>query len=210
MPISFINMSQKPQVAIWKLNEGWEELLSMLGERDEYASFLERVSGDVRRCERFASRLLLREILGYEPSVSYRPSGAPYITGSLSHISISHTKGFVAVAVDDHPTGIDIEYMSDRVKRIRGKFMSESEERYIDPQNEIEHLLLHWCAKETLFKVIGEEGVDFRKHLHVEPFAYSGSGAFVARESITEAGRSYRFAFNVTPEYVLTYSMGEL
>lgn len=208
MPISFINTS--PLFGVWELNESWEELFTKLSNKDEHAQFLQKVSGDVRRCERFASRLLLRELLGYEATVSYNSSGAPYIGNSPLNISISHTKGFVAVIVESKPTGIDIEYRSDRVRRIRSKFMNEEEEKHIDQEHEVEHLLLHWCAKETLFKVIGQESVDFRKHLHIEPFRYSDSGAFIARESITDIGSSYRFAFSVTQEYVLTYSLGEL
>jgi phosphopantetheinyl transferase (holo-ACP synthase) len=32
-------------------------------------------------------------------------------------------------------------------------------------------LLLIWCAKEALYKAIGQKGTDFRIHLQIEPIA---------------------------------------
>ena len=119
--------------------------------------------------------------------------------------SISHTKDYVAVILDKRPTGIDIEYRSDRILKIRSRFMNPEEEAGIDLEHEVEHLLIHWCAKETLFKIIGQEGVDFQKHLHVNPFPYLSSGTFKGRETRTEACREYELAYQVTPDYVLTW-----
>ena len=118
---------------------------------------------------------------------------------------ISHTKDYVAVILDKRPTGIDIEYRSDRILKIRSRFMNPEEEAGIDLEHEVEHLLIHWCAKETLFKIIGQEGVDFQKHLHVNPFPYLSSGTFKGRETRTEACREYELAYQVTPDYVLTW-----
>lgn len=95
----------------------------------------------------------LQELTGGSALIAYHPNGAPYLSGSSLHISISHTKGYAAVLLQDHPAaGIDIEYRSERVSRIRSRFMNPEEEAGIDKEYETEHLLLHWCAKETLLK----------------------------------------------------------
>ena len=83
--------------------------------------------------------------------------------------------------------------------------MNEEEEAGIDQEHEVEHLLMHRCAKESLDKIIGQEGVDFQKHLHVNPFPYLSSGTFKGRETRTEACREYELAYQVTPDYVLTW-----
>ncbi len=44
--------------------------------------------------------------------------------------------------------------------------------------DEVYVLLLHWSAKETLFKVMGVEGVDFIRHLHIFPFCHGRGGVF--------------------------------
>ena len=159
-----------PLHGVWKMEESSDELLGMLEHKADYSSFLERVSAEKRRQERFASRVLLKELLGEEVRVDYHSTGAPFLACVPLYISISHTRDYVAVILDKRPTGIDIEYRSDRILKIRSRFMNPEEEAGIDLEHEVEHLLIHWCAKETLFKIIEQEGVDFQKHLHVNPF----------------------------------------
>lgn len=196
-----------PLWGVWKIEESSEALFSLLCNGEEYLSQLEPIHTEQRRREWLASRVLLQELAGGGPRIAYRPNGAPYLTGSPLHISISHTKGYAAVLLQDGPAaGIDIEYRSGRVSRIRSRFMNPEEEAGIDKEHETEHLLLHWCAKETLFKMIGQEEVDFLRHLHVCPFPYAEEGSFTVRETRTPEGAAYRLGYLVTPEFVLTHS----
>lgn len=196
-----------PLHGVWKMEEDSEVLLAMLNRKDDYSAFLNRVSAEKRRQEHLASRVLLKELMGEEESVSYRPTGAPFLANSPQFISISHTKGYVAVIVDNQPTGIDIEYRSDRVVKIRSRFMNPEEEQGVDPSHEVEHLLIHWCAKETLFKIIDQEEVDFQKHLHVLPFLYAPEGVFIVRETRTPACQEFQLAYKVTTDYVMTWAI---
>lgn len=197
----------RPLMGIWKMEESADELLTMLDKKADYLPFLERVTAEKRRQERLASRVLLKELLGMETLVEYRPDGAPFLPHLPLHISISHTKGYVAVILDTCPTGVDIEYRSDRILKIRSRFMNPDEEAEIDPFHEVEHLLVYWCAKETLFKVMGQENVDFRDHLHVSTFPYAASGTCVGKETRTADRKEYELAYRVTPEYVLTWCL---
>lgn len=195
-----------PTRGVWKIEESVEEALARLSDKAAYAEFLARFTAEGRKREYLATRLLLRELLGEEASIAYRPSGAPFLPKHpLLYISISHTKGYAAVSLDNRPTGIDIEYRSDRVRKIRDRFLSAEEETHINPAHETAHLLIHWCAKETLFKLIDQEEVDFRIHLRVLPFPYSTEGKLTVREYRTPARREYTLAYHVTPEYVLTW-----
>ena len=166
---------------------------------------LNRFVSERRKMEWLSVRVLLYSMLQEDKEIGYSPEGKPYLTDHSFFISISHTKGYVAVIFYKRPTGIDIEYRSDRILKIRSRFMNPEEEAGIDLEHEVEHLLIHWCAKETLFKIIGQEGVDFQKHLHVNPFPYLSSGTFKGRETRTEACREYELAYQVTPDYVLTW-----
>ena len=196
-----------PLWGIWKIKESSEELLSLLQNREEYLSPLEQLRTEQRRREWLACRVLLQALMGRPAFIAYRPNGAPYLPGSSWHISISHTKGYAAVLLQDRPAaGIDIEYRSERVRKIRSRFMNPEEEAGIDKEHETEHLLLHWCAKETLFKMIGEEEVDLLRHLHVHPFPYAEEGSFTVCETRTEEGTAYRLNYLVTSDFVLTHS----
>lgn len=194
-------------LGVWRMTERSDELLAMLNCQDEYRPFLERVSAEGRRRERLASRVLLARLLGYEACVGYRVDGAPFLPGSPLHVSISHTRDFAAVIVGERPVGIDIEYRSDRVWKIRERFLSPDELAMLDPSHEMEQLLICWCVKEALFKLLGQQSVDFREHLRVKPFEYRESGELLAQEFRTGKKAVSRFAYRVTPEYVLVYSL---
>lgn len=205
MPIMF--KMDSPLLGVWRMTERSDELLAMLDRQEEYRPFLGRVSAEGRRRERLASRVLLARLLGHEARVDYRVDGAPFLPGSPLHVSISHTRDYAAVIVGERPVGIDIEYRSDRVWKIRERFLSPDELVMLDPSNEVEQLLICWCVKEALFKLLGQRSVDFREHLRVMPFAYRESGELLVWESRTGRNLMSRFAYRVMPEYVLVYSL---
>lgn len=196
---------ENPLYGVWKMDEDSNQLLQMLDRKADFESFLQRVTAEKRRQEHFASRVLLKDLLGKEVKVDYRQSGAPFLEECSHYISISHTKDYAAVIVDSQPTGIDIEYRSDRVVKIRSRFMNPEEDSFIDSNYEVEHLLIHWCAKETLFKIIDQEGVDFQKHLHVEPFTYASEGTFRVRETRTADCQEFLLAYQVREDFVMTW-----
>lgn len=197
-----------PLWGVWKMEEPSETLLSILRDGDGYLEKLNSLRPEQRRREWLASRVLVQELHGSPVRVDYLPNGAPFLAGSPLHISISHTKGYAAVLLQEHPAaGIDIEYRSGRVLKIRDRFMTPEEESAIDKAHEADHLLLHWCAKETLYKMLGEESVDFREHLHVHPFPYAEKGRFTVSETRTERRRSFPLHYLVTPDFILTWSV---
>ena len=166
------------------------------------------IKTEKRRQEWLASRVLLKELIGEELLIAYHDDGAPYLPGSSLSLSISHTNGYAAVLLQDQETaGIDIEYHSNRVLKIRSRFMSPEEDASVCPDHVVEHLLIHWCVKEALFKMIRQQDVDFIKHLHVEPFTYANSGQIRANETRTPETLSYTLNYEVFPAFVLVYSV---
>ncbi len=193
---------------IWKIEESADELQQLLAAAPTVPDTLRT---EKRRQEWLATRLLLRTLFDKDTPVAYHPNGAPYLPDEARYISISHTDGYVAVLLQSSPfAGIDIERTTDRVLRVRHKFMSHEEAAALDPAHDREHLLLHWCAKETLFKMIGQEEVDFRRHLHIMPFSYAETGTFIARESRTPRMRAFELAYQVTPDFIWVWSTGNL
>lgn len=205
MPVIMKHTS--PLWCVWRIEERSDELLSLLGNKD-YLCGLSAMRTEKRQQEWLASRTALKEILGQEALIHYRENGAPFLEDKTSALSISHTKGYAAVLLSEQAVaGIDIEYRSDRVLKIRSRFMSTEEEAGIDKFHEVEHLLIHWCAKEALFKMMGQEDVDFVRHLHVLPFPYNETGYFKVRESCTPEGASYILNYLVKPDFILVWSL---
>lgn len=205
MPL--LECHSSPLWGIWKIDETWEELLQQLDCRDEYSGVLERFTSDSRKSEWLAVRLLLKRLLNSETSIAYHDTNVPYLPDLSYHVSISHTKGYAAVLLGEQPVGIDIEYRSERIHRIKSRFMNEKELTGLGELN-TEQLLVCWSAKETAFKKMQERVVDLQTDLHVISFDYTGNNGFLCiKETFTPASVVYKIKYVITQAFVLTYSI---
>lgn len=196
-------------LGIWRMEESPETLLRLfpLHLRHEANRYLEGVRSMRRAIEWLSTRIMLMELLQKEQIIHNREDGSPYLEDEQHYISISHTKAYAAVLVhQSSPVGIDIEMRSERVIKIADKFISERE--YIDPSQQIIHQLLHWSAKESLFKRMNEKGIDFREHLYIHPFTPRLKGLLTATETRSDQSLSYKIDYEVHPDYVLTWTAG--
>lgn len=157
---------QHVRFAVWSLTETEAELETLTGLQAPT-----RLKTPSRRLEYLAVRALA-VAFGLDPAaIGYKSTGQPYLSGDHRTISITHTKGYAALLLSDHPlVGIDMEARSDRALRIRHKFMHPEEETLMQAagMDEVTGLLLHWCVKEAVFKAISEEGVDFKSDIRVD------------------------------------------
>jgi phosphopantetheinyl transferase len=193
--------------AISAIGKSSEELMDLLDKKDMYLPYIRSVSLESRKREWLSARVLFKKIFQEEKEILYLPNGKPYFADRSFHISISHTKGYVAVALNEkHPVGIDIEYISPRINKIRDRFMNEEENRHLSADNEEIQLLLHWSAKESLFKILGIEDVDFKSCLHISPFCLvmHECSSFSARETRTAQRQEYTVRYLANEAYVVT------
>lgn len=205
MPL--VSKHTSPCRGLWKIEETADELWELLRQPSVYRPFLSKFRTEKRKQEWLASRVLLESMAGETVPIAYRPDGAPYLPGSPLSVSISHTRGYAALLLQETPAaGIDIEYRSDRVLNIRSRFLSPAENAAIDPLYEVEHLLVHWCAKEALYKMIRREGVDFISHLHIRPFAYAPAGRIEVYATHSSQPVFFRLAYEVRPDFVWVWS----
>ncbi len=171
---------------------------------------LEHFTSDMRKYQWLAVRVLLKTLCGEEKKWSIFLPGS-HIWQMEVHISgILHTNGYVAVAL--HPTeevGIDIERYGVTVP-VFLFFVRPDEEKTMNQGDEVYVLLLHWSAKETLFKVMGVEGVDFIRHLHIFPFVMEEEGCLEAQEYRTEEQWHYRVRYLTHPDFVLTWTIKKM
>ena len=197
-------------VGIWKVDETIEQLRSMFHQFSIYEEDFMRFSAEKRKQEWLAVRILLKELCGEEKKIAYLPSGKPYLEDGSAFVSFSHTSGYVAVAL--HPSaevGVDIEQYGTRVQRVASRFIREDEKVSVKSGDEIYALLLHWSAKETLFKLMKDEAVDFVNHLHILPFAPKESGTFHACEYRSGKEQKFLIHYDTHPDYVLTFACWE-
>ena len=116
------------------------------------------------RVVRLAWRALLREMLSPTTAeVSYLPSGKPQIRNSqYQHISVSHSRDYVAVALSQDPCGVDVERIDRNFEHVKSRYMTVAESQLSADRR---WAAVVWCAKEALYKYAGREGLDFLRDI---------------------------------------------
>ncbi len=195
---------------IWKVEETQEELRAELSpiscDEVELASY----KSPSRKMEYLSVRVLLKELLGREIRILHEDSGKPYLADGTYHVSISHTKGYAAVALHrEREVGIDIEQVAERVRKVTSRFVREDELPQLEqdaPMVQLQKLLIVWSAKETLFKVLNCREVDFLEHLHIFPFiCHPEGGGMEGQELRTPEEKRYSLHYLLHPDFVCTY-----
>lgn len=151
MPLLRISqINQGTWLGIYQVEESEEELyINHPFLKDLKDAFWGGYKSRQRRLEVAATHLLLSLMIGKETGIHHFANGKPYISCGYN-ISLSHTKGYVAVIVStSHCVAVDIEHRSDRVRRIAPWFVREEEQT-----EETWQMLLLWCAKETMYKLL--------------------------------------------------------
>ena len=197
-------------IAIWHITETSDELYALLGTQRYDAQLLEK-KNESRRAEWLAVRLLVKELFGVECEVAYHPTGRPYLKNGTVHISISHTKGFAAVAYHhEAPIGMDIEYISSRVERIASRFTTQVEASYIDVHDEDVCQMFHlinWSAKETLYKLFDSPSMaEFKEVFHIASYALAECGTMNATVCDVEKNM-LAVSYRTFPEFVCTWAV---
>lgn len=207
MPLFLQHIEKDFRWGIWKVEESEADLLACFSDKAMYADGLAKLKSPHRRIEWLAVRALLKSLAGDEKRVGYLPNGRPFLEDGSYSLSISHTKGYVAVLLSSSQTlvGIDIEQTGERVRKVAHKFVGPSEVISLYDNSDIWALLLHWSAKESMFKCLDTPEVDFISHLHIHPFQVQSAGTFQAHETRTPSAREYTVHYLLHPDFVLTY-----
>lgn len=145
---------------------GSEEFL-IAKANSEDAAFVERFSNERRRCEVLAWRAIVRRELGNDVKIGYDEYGAPMVDVPNSFISVSHSKGVVAVMIAEAPCAVDIEQSERDFAKVASKYLSEDERQLAEQNNLFAEL---WCAKEALYKYYKIGGVDLAADLTVSEY----------------------------------------
>ena len=195
MPLLRIIKRDEATIGLWEMVDGEfdsctdDYLRGAIGEAEK------RYKSNARRMEYICERALLKDMMnGKIVKIFHNEDGKPMLNNGLN-ISISHTRGYIAIILSETKNvGIDIEYVSDRVEKISSRFMREDESA-----DDIMSLLVHWCAKETLYKLFSSEHLDF---MNIKVNIDETVSATNMLDNITVP-----LYVESTSNYMLTYSM---
>jgi len=164
MAVKLIEDTGFGQLGLWEITESVDQLLELLNPKIEELTGFVHFRHEGRRKEWLATRLLVKKMRGHNTEIGYYSDGKPRLLNLHGNISISHASGFVAIYY--HPNfqpGIDIEPISRNVIRVANKFLSLEELKDCNFENQLSNkeLVLRWCAKEAVFKMVPYSEIDF-------------------------------------------------
>jgi len=202
MGLFYFEVNDCYRLGIWKMVEDEDKLQTTLKDYNLSVPF----TNPGKRVEYLSVRALALQMDIDPLDISYHSSGKPYLKDSKTNISISHTKGYAAILLSETAlTGIDIERKSDKVLKVKRKFISPEEEKNIpkETDSEILALLLHWSAKESVYKAIPDDGVDFIKELRILDYAIPQKKGFFLAKAL-RSSTIFQVDYRVEKEFVLT------
>lgn len=187
MPLLFTrHLALQPETrltfGVWQIAESEHFFREGLPLTPEEEADLARYKG-IRRLEWLACRLLLHKLTGAEVRLPLGKNAFAkpfFLHRPELHCSLSHSHGIVGAMLADGVCGCDLQVLVDKMPRLAGKFLHSEEAAFLrEHEREAQFDLMHvfWTAKESLYKAYGLKELDFRTHLRLEPFTWSGMSA---------------------------------
>lgn len=176
MPLILNRYENTFRLALWSLTEdlSFFESKAQLSPYDKVT--YEKITSTTRKKEWLAVRVLLYDVLGFWPQISYTETGKPLLQNHSRHLSISHSKEMVGILLCTNPyAGIDIERTDRSIEKVSARFLSENELEQLNNQPESFSRILYWCAKEAIFKSVNESNVLFSKQIHIQSVDTDGT-----------------------------------
>ena len=210
MPIVWSkNLAEKGKIAIWEISESEEELYNMLQLDEKEQQHFQTLSL-ARQKQWLGSRVLLRTLLQTEQPIELNidEHRKPFLNNFPFEISISHANHMAAVIIyEGKKVGIDIEKISERILKIKNKFLSTEELKFISSTNELEQLHVCWGAKESLFKLYGKGSLPFIEGIKINAFEYSKAAQVAASIAIPAYHANFNVQYLKYEDFMLTWVM---
>jgi phosphopantetheinyl transferase len=173
------------RLAIWKLEEAEDFFLKVVPLQRE-------ITHPHKRLQHLAGRWLLKYLFPEFPLELIRIADTrkPFLENEIFHFSISHCGDYAAVIVSEKcRVGVDIEIPTQKVERIKHKFLHREELEFLKHKGmeSIVPLTLMWSCKEAVFKWWSYGNVDFSDQIRLLPSDLKVKGSinacFIEKES---------------------------
>jgi len=195
------------RIGLWNIEENYETLLGMTYLNDDDIRRLNAFKNLNRKMESLSVRALLQQITRPDARIVYcGRSRKPYMEDGSYNVSVSHSHKYTAILLGkDKKVGIDLEFMSHNIDRLAHKFVNDREVISENPLFRSEHLYIHWCAKEALYKICDKEYINFQKHMSIQPFEVCSQGDIIGVVQNDRRKEEYKMHYMIENNYVLVY-----
>jgi 4'-phosphopantetheinyl transferase len=176
MPVCFRkHWEDETKLIVWEITEKEDFFTQQLSNYEFVSKEIGKVKHFTKRLQYLASRLILLQLLGENLFSELRKNenGKLYLIDHPDiHLSVSHSGHYAAVVVSNISVGVDIQEYDRRLLFLSRKFVSESEKKLINKNNQLLDYHVIWGSKEAIFKAWGDGGLDFKENIEV----FSGKG----------------------------------
>lgn len=200
-------LNESTILGVWKIEEDIKTLLEMVeldnGDKKKYKGF----ASTSRRLEFLSVRALLSELLGNDAKIVYNKNNKPFLKDGSRFISISHSHKLTAILCStDEKVGIDLEYMSSNISAFAFKFLNRKEKVTKSSEDRKYHLYIHWCAKESLYKICDKEGISIKKNITIEPFEVKESGEIKGSVHTQKINETFDLYYSRYDNYAIVWT----
>ena len=195
------------RIGLWEITEDYETLFRMTYLNDEDIRRLNKFRNLNRKIESMSVRALLQQMTRPDARIVYRKqSHKPYLDDGSYNISVSHSRSYTSVLLGKNKlVGVDLEYMSHNIERVAHKFINEREVITNQPLTRREHLYIHWCAKESLYKIYDKLNINFQENLTIKPFEVELQGDIIGIVHNNFRNEEYKIHYQLENNYVWVY-----
>jgi phosphopantetheinyl transferase len=200
-------LNETTVLGVWKIEEDIKTLLEMVvldnDDKKKYRGF----ASTSRKLEFLSVRALLSELLGKDARILYNKNNKPFLKDGSKFISITHSHKLTAILCStNEKVGIDLEYMSSNIGALAFKFLNRKEKVTKNPDNRKYHLYLHWCAKESLYKICDKAGISIRNNIAIEPFDVKESGEIKGKVHTKKINESFDLYYSRYDNYAIVWT----
>lgn len=185
-------VQEKNQIYVWKVTSVLNDLCKNPSLSARELEEVNTLKSEKRKTEFLACRIALKYLFNNSLELKHYESGKPYIK-EANHISISHSKDYIAIAFGEENIGIDIEQPHAKMLKLIPRILSESELKQFQQSPTIEHACKMWGTKESVLKYIGDKNLNYRDEIKID------------KDSIKYLDLNFEVCFENVDEMILTY-----
>ncbi|MEI6122078.1 MAG: 4'-phosphopantetheinyl transferase superfamily protein [Bacteroidota bacterium] len=212
MPVLFKKvLNDDTLLGVWHITESVDELVTLANPIEYDLIIHDTFKNENRKKQWLSYRILIHELIEESHQISYTDFGKPFLKldKNNNHLSVTHAGEYSAVVINECcAVGIDIEKSTKRIERVKERFLSDAELKFMDTANYQNHLTICWTVKEALFKLEGNSCFDFKKQIFLEPFEYAEQGMIDCRVTGEKEIEKFKVCYEKIGEYFLSYVVG--
>ena len=164
--IKEIIVKKNIRILIWKIDETYTDLKSLIQLTDDQERELERRKQISHKKQFLASRKLIEMAeLNELNSIFYE--SLPFRKNV--YFSISHTINYAVVGIGFQRIGVDVEFYRPKVLNIKSKFIN-MKEKYFMKSDDVKVITRLWTCKEAIYKCLFKNKLSLKEEIVLEKF----------------------------------------